>query len=82
MLPRLDVPVTRLCENATSRGRGSGADPNGSLQCVPPVRAYRALHLQIGPPDGDLGALIVVDAQMLAEDLALHRHPEILAFRS
>src|SRR5579862_8901553 len=42
------------------------------------MRAYRALHLQIGPPDGDLGTLIVVDAQMLAEDLALHRHPEIL----
>jgi hypothetical protein len=37
------------------------------------------LNLEIGPPDRDLGALIVIDAKVLAEHAALDRHAEVLA---
>ena len=43
-----------------------------------PVRAHGALYLEIGPPDGHLGALIVVDAEVLAEQATFDRHTEIL----
>src|ERR1017187_1770649 len=43
------------------------------------MRAHGALHLEIGPPDRHLGTLIVVDAEVFAEQAALDWHAEVLA---
>jgi hypothetical protein len=38
-----------------------------------------ALYLEIGPPDRDVGALVMINPKVFAEQAALDRHAEILA---
>ena len=42
------------------------------------MRAHRVPDLKVGPPEGDLGALVVIHTHMRAEHAPPHRHPKVL----
>src|ERR1700693_1875471 len=67
------------CAGPLQLGPGLRRRPEGQAQSVPPMCPYGSLYLQVGPPNGTLRALIVVAAQVLAEDPALDRHAEVLS---
>jgi hypothetical protein len=48
---------------------------------VAPVGTHHLLHLTLSPPEGDLSALVTVDAKALTEQTALYRHTVVPAPR-
>src|SRR5581483_2534013 len=50
-----------------------------ALEGALPVAVDRALHLQVGPPEGDEGDLVALDDEAAGEQAAAHRQAEVAA---